>query len=79
MEVYDAAEALVDTNVFQLSYLGSSTGMVKLGLEAGLAGLVSSFMLACAGVRPPLRELHCVQLQTMFSHVVLPPKDRGIT
>ncbi len=49
------------------------------GLLLGFTGLLSNFMPACTGVRPPLRELHGKQQQTMFSHVVLPPRERGMT
>src|SRR4030067_76010 len=32
-----------------------------------------------SGSSPPFRLLHAMQLQTMFSHVVFPPRERGIT
>lgn len=50
-----------------------------LGLALGLTGLLSNAMEAWLGVRPPFRELHFMQLQTIFSHVVRPPKERGTT
>src|SRR5690606_19312455 len=34
---------------------------------------------ASCGSRLALRELHLMQEHTMFSHVVLPPRSRGIT
>ena len=39
----------------------------------------SNVIRAWLGVRPPLRLLHRRQQQTMFSHVVGPPCDRGMT
>lgn len=53
--------------------------MTIAGLLVGLIGFDSSFIPACNGVRPPLRELHARQQQTMFSQVVFPPRDRGTT
>ncbi len=41
--------------------------------------LSKSRMFASAGVRPPLRLLQPKHEQTTFSHVVLPPCDRGVT
>ena len=54
-------------------------GIVILGLALGLMGLLSKAIAAWLGVRPPLRELHFMQLQTMFSQVVRPPRERGTT
>ena len=36
-------------------------------------------MCASLGVRPPLARLQGAQAVTMFSHVVRPPRERGMT
>lgn len=54
-------------------------GMVMPGLLRGLTGLLNRAIPAWWGVRPPFLELHFMQLQTMFSHVVCPPNERGMT
>src|SRR5690348_1212191 len=45
----------------------------------GRTGWRSGRMPASLGVRPPLARLQGAQAVTMFSHVVRPPRERGIT
>ena len=59
---------------FQSAWLLLFTGLVYVW-----AGLRSSSIEACCGVRLALRVLQRMQEQTMFSHVVGPPRSRGIT
>jgi len=54
-------------------------GRVMPGLLRGLTGLLNKAIPAWLGVRPPFRELHLVQLHTIFSQVVRPPIERGST
>lgn len=49
------------------------------GLTRGLLGRESKVIRASLGVRPPFRLLHRKQQQTMFSQVVGPPWERGMT
>src|SRR3984957_382293 len=45
----------------------------------GRCGLRCGCMWASRGVRPPLPRLQRAQAVTMFSQVVRPPRERGVT
>src|SRR2546426_11878227 len=49
------------------------------GRHFGRLGLRMRCMPDSVGVRLALRVLQAMQAQTMFSHVVVPPRSRGMT
>ena len=53
--------------------------MESRGLRFGFTGWRIICIRASWGVRPPLRTLQATHAQTMFSHVVPPPRLRGTT
>ena len=49
------------------------------GRHVGRIGAFFSGMCASVGVRSAFRLLHSRQASTQFSHVLVPPRDRGNT
>src|SRR5882762_2647899 len=64
---------------FQLSCRCRVKLICTNGRHLGRLGLRTRFMPASLGVRLDLRVLQVMQEQTMFSHVVGPPRSRGMT
>ena len=64
---------------FQLSCWCRPKLICTNGRHFGRLGLRMRCMPASCGVRLALRVLHAMHEQTMFSHVVGPPRSRGMT
>ena len=66
------------TSLTNFSHESRTTPVWNVGLQFGATGSFLSRILASLGVRSAFLWLHVMQAKTQFSHVLSPPRERGM-